>query len=164
MAESRGLGDVYKRQIEKTLAKDYYRSYRSTYRIIVISMVLSAFVLTTVLVSQSYRTLNEKYNSYKSPYNFNSSIYTDDFLDKNFVNDMEKVKGIEQLHIYQRVDTKFYTGENEDFISKDLKNSLDSGKKSGDKLYASIYAPVSYTHLTLPTTARRCRSRWSPYH
>ena len=25
-------------------------------------------------------------------------------------------------------------------------------------------APVSYTHLTLPTTARRCRSRWSPYH
>ena len=23
---------------------------------------------------------------------------------------------------------------------------------------------VSYTHLTLPTTARRCRSRWSPYH
>ncbi|MDU7142314.1 MAG: FtsX-like permease family protein, partial [Anaerococcus vaginalis] len=37
--------------IEKTLAKDYYRSYRSTYRIIVISMALSAFVLTTVLVS-----------------------------------------------------------------------------------------------------------------
>ena len=24
--------------------------------------------------------------------------------------------------------------------------------------------PVSYTHLTLPTTSRRCRSRWSPYH
>ncbi|MDO5027855.1 MAG: FtsX-like permease family protein, partial [Bacillota bacterium] len=32
--------------IEKTLAKDYYRSYQSTYRIIVISMALSAFVLT----------------------------------------------------------------------------------------------------------------------
>ena len=25
-------------------------------------------------------------------------------------------------------------------------------------------ATVSYTHLTLPTTSRRCRSRWSPYH
>ena len=24
--------------------------------------------------------------------------------------------------------------------------------------------PVSYTHLTLPTTCRGCRSRWSPYH
>lgn len=126
--------------IEKTLAKDYYRSYRSTYRIIVISMVLSAFVLTTVLVSQSYRTLNEKYNSYKSPYNFNSSIYADDFLDKNFVNDMEKVKGIEQFHIYQRVDTKFYAGENEDFISKDLNEILNSGKIPEDKLYSNIYA------------------------
>ena len=23
---------------------------------------------------------------------------------------------------------------------------------------------VSYTHLTLPTILRSCRSRWSPYH
>ena len=29
--------------------------------------------------------------------------------------------------------------------------------------YINNYS-VSYTHLTLPTTARRCRSRWSPYH
>ena len=27
----------------------------------------------------------------------------------------------------------------------------------------TLYA-VSYTHLTLPTTLPRCRSRWSPYH
>ena len=27
-----------------------------------------------------------------------------------------------------------------------------------------ITFPVSYTHLTLPTTCTRCRSRWSPYH
>ena len=25
------------------------------------------------------------------------------------------------------------------------------------------FHPVSYTHLTLPTTLPRCRSRWSPY-
>ena len=25
-------------------------------------------------------------------------------------------------------------------------------------------APVSYTHLTLPTNTVTCRSRWSPYH
>ena len=25
-------------------------------------------------------------------------------------------------------------------------------------------SPVSYTHLTLPTTEPVCRSRWSPYH
>ena len=126
--------------IEKTLAKDYYRSYRSTYRIIVILMALSAFVLTTVLVRQSYRALNEKYNSYKSPYNFNSSIYTDKNLDENLLADLEKVDGIKELHLYQRNDTKFYLDENKDFISKDLKNSLDSGKIAKDRLYASLYA------------------------
>ena len=26
------------------------------------------------------------------------------------------------------------------------------------------HTPVSYTHLTLPTTLHECRSRWSPYH
>ena len=126
--------------IEKTLAKDYYRSYRSTYRIIVISMALSAFVLTAVLVSQSHRTLNKKYNSYKSPYNFNSSIYTDKNLDKNLLADLEKVDGIKELHLYQRNDTKFYVDDNKDLISKDLKNSLDSGKIAKDSLYASLYA------------------------
>ena len=126
--------------IEKNLAKDYYRSYRSTYRIIVISMALSAFVLTTVLVSQSYRALNEKYNSYKSPYNFNSSIYTDKNLDKNLLADLEKVDGIKELHLYQRNDIKFYVDDNKDLISKDLKDSLASGKIENDRLYASIYA------------------------
>ena len=27
-----------------------------------------------------------------------------------------------------------------------------------------LSAAVSYTHLTLPTIQRSCRSRWSPYH
>ena len=27
-----------------------------------------------------------------------------------------------------------------------------------------VLTPVSYTHLTLPTTGHECRSRWSPYH
>ena len=126
--------------IEKTLAKDYYRSYQSTYKIIVISIALSAFVLTTVLVSQAYRSLEEKYNNYQSPYNFESSIYVDDFLDKNFVHDMEEVEGIDQLHVYQRVDTKLYLGDNKEFISKDLKEALNSDKISEDKLYSNIYA------------------------
>ena len=29
---------------------------------------------------------------------------------------------------------------------------------------ADTLGPVSYTHLTLPTTCTPCRSRWSPYH
>ena len=35
------------------------------------------------------------------------------------------------------------------------------GSRPGPKAGAK---PVSYTHLTLPTTRLRCRSRWSPYH
>ena len=36
--------------------------------------------------------------------------------------------------------------------------------KSVNKQGGDRGRPVSYTHLTLPTTARRCRSRWSPDH
>ena len=35
------------------------------------------------------------------------------------------------------------------------------GKKEGE---GPLGTPVSYTHLTLPTTLCMCRSRWSPYH
>ena len=31
-------------------------------------------------------------------------------------------------------------------------------------LINATFFPVSYTHLTLPTTCNLCRSRWSPYH
>ena len=33
-----------------------------------------------------------------------------------------------------------------------------------DSLMGRTLGPVSYTHLTLPTTRLVCRSRWSPYH
>ena len=32
------------------------------------------------------------------------------------------------------------------------------------EMVTSTIHPVSYTHLTLPTTGSLCRSRWSPYH
>ena len=35
------------------------------------------------------------------------------------------------------------------------------------KAYVNVFRSipsVSYTHLTLPTIAAECRSRWSPYH
>ena len=43
-------------------------------------------------------------------------------------------------------------------IAREVSLTID-GKDPKKSLIA-----VSYTHLTLPTTARRCRSRWSPYH
>ena len=54
----------------------------------------------------------------------------------------------------------------------------DSGKHDGaadsnsNEIFCRVFwtveemlgEPVSYTHLTLPTTNVACRSRWSPYH
>ena len=42
-------------------------------------------------------------------------------------------------------------------IEKEMGERIDIVKIDIDKA-------VSYTHLTLPTRACRCRSRWSPYH
>ena len=50
---------------------------------------------------------------------------------------------------------------------------LDCDVKAGDEVMVQSFTfcassnpikSVSYTHLTLPTTQRSCRSRWSPYH
>ena len=35
---------------------------------------------------------------------------------------------------------------------------------AADNIRVNAVATVSYTHLTLPTSAVACRSRWSPYH
>ena len=42
---------------------------------------------------------------------------------------------------------------NRNFIRRRLKHLLRENSHT-----------VSYTHLTLPTIAAECRSRWSPYH
>ena len=36
--------------------------------------------------------------------------------------------------------------------------------KSRDFIKWEYLPAVSYTHLTLPTNSKMCRSRWSPYH
>ena len=55
--------------------------------------------------------------------------------------------------------------ENSPFISASVRdgNFFLASTKDVFEISAVLKA-VSYTHLTLPTTARRCRSRWSPYH
>ena len=45
---------------------------------------------------------------------------------------------------------------------KTIQNLLHDPHLKGVK--SNINSAVSYTHLTLPTTLVRCRSRWSPYH
>ena len=47
------------------------------------------------------------------------------------------------------------------FLSNDLRKLP---KSWGNITTIGGSASVSYTHLTLPTIAAECRSRWSPYH
>ena len=53
------------------------------------------------------------------------------------------------------------------FTNKAMKKlgKMESTKKEKflTKIKNNVYT-VSYTHLTLPTIAAECRSRWSPYH
>ena len=53
------------------------------------------------------------------------------------------------------------TALNEGTTPKTLK--VTAAKEDGSTVEFDA-VPVSYTHLTLPTIAAECRSRWSPYH
>ena len=46
----------------------------------------------------------------------------------------------------------------------DLSEPDESSALYTEPLRTDRPEPVSYTHLTLPTTTPQCRSRWSPYH
>lgn len=126
-------------RIEKSLAKDYFVSYRSTYRTIIIAMVISAMVLTAVLVSQAYRGIVDEYDNFHSPYNFTSRLYTESELDRALIDDINGVEGIDELHIYGNKDFKFFLEDNNGFLSDQFQDAIAEGRKHKDDLYASIY-------------------------
>ncbi len=125
-------------QIEKTLASDYFRAYKSTYTVIVLSILLSAMVMTLVLVSQSYRSVDKAYGTYKSSYNFKSNIFTQGKLSKELVDELKVVDGIDDLHIYSDKSFKFYLKDNRDFESDDLKRAFEKGAKNKENMYVNI--------------------------
>lgn len=125
-------------KIEKTLAKDYFKAYNLTYRTIILEILLSAMVMTLTLVSQSYRTVNAIYDKYDSPYNFTSKIYTDKMINKQLIDDLNRVDDIEELHIYGEKSFKFYLKDNEGFESEELKKAFKTGGKDSDNLFVKI--------------------------
>ena len=67
-------------------------------------------------------------------------------------------------HQTENIYCTFGTERNIDIITKIFmlkfnKDALIDAYVKGDPV---IDEPVSYTHLTLPTTCNLCRSRWSP--
>ena len=53
--------------------------------------------------------------------------------------------------------------ETHDHVDAVVANAGTQSNTSLD-LKVNYFGAVSYTHLTLPTILRSCRSRWSPYH
>ena len=51
-----------------------------------------------------------------------------------------------------------------DTQAKTALEELTKVKNAANDIAGMQIAPVSYTHLTLPTKPMMCRSRWSPYH
>ena len=125
-------------KLENTLARDYFKAYESTYRTIILAILLSAVVMTLVLVSQSYRTIDETYGKYKNPYNFKSNILTNTNLSKGLLKEIHGLKGVDDLHIYWDKSFKFYLEDNKGFESDDLKKAFETGGKEKDNLYVNI--------------------------
>ena len=125
-------------KIERTLAKDYYVSYKRTYRTILLSTALSAVILTVVMVSGAYSGLTEAYDKFRSPYSFSSVIFTPGSMDPQMTEDLEVLKGVDEWHLYRKQDFKCFVEDNGDFFSAPMKKALKDGKKSKD-LYARLY-------------------------
>ena len=60
--------------------------------------------------------------------------------------------------------TAMWTGENLQVTLMSIPVGGEIGLEMHHELDQFLRIAVSYTHLTLPTRACRCRSRWSPYH
>lgn len=125
-------------KIERTLAKDYFKAYSSTYRTIILAILLSAMVMTLTLVSQSYRAVNTIYDKYDSPYNFVSRIYTDISINRQLIDELNSVNGIDELHIYGDKSFKFYLKDNKGFESVELKRAFETGEKDANNLFVKI--------------------------
>ena len=65
--------------------------------------------------------------------------------------------------VYQAVDAEAAQAALDEFASSELGQANPNTVRVFEDAWER-FTPVSYTHLTLPTILRSCRSRWSPYH
>ncbi len=126
-------------KIEKSLAKDYLKSYKSTYRTMTIAMTMAALTMTVVLVSQSYRHLETKYNTFDNPYNLSSTIFTDSKIDRNLLSDLHKLENVDEIHIYGYKNFKFFLDDNKTVVSDEMSQAINKNLKGTDSYLVTIY-------------------------
>lgn len=144
-----GLGGISKRktksgkcrwkgELQSTLSEDYFKAYRSTYRTILVVLVISAMVMTAVFVSQAYRTVNQKYATYQSPYNFTSKLFLSTPFPKKMIHELQNIKGVEQFHFYSSQSFKFYVKDNPGMLSQRINQAFQAGDKEEKELYVQM--------------------------
>ncbi|HPQ11057.1 MAG TPA: ABC transporter permease [Fervidobacterium sp.] len=117
------------RNVIRGLAKDNAISYQHTFRGLSLAMALSVLIFSTVLIVQSYRDLNDKYNKADSPYTLTSTLYTIERAPRSLLADLELIPEIDAVHILVSYDFEYMQSENQGFISDQLRDSLqDSGR------------------------------------
>lgn len=119
--------------VEKTLAKEYYRAYRKVYRVMLIIFSLSIAATSLVTVSQSYRKINILYSNRNDPYNievsFSSLNSSYDELFQEILNENQDAK------IFLSSDFNLKLKDNISSFGKDFKNEIENGnKKNGMNL------------------------------
>ena len=82
----------------------------------------------------------------------------------------EHFKAPEKIQLSEEEIANLSDAQFKTLVIKMLTELVESVRKPDEKMKPMLretkenVQAVSYTHLTLPTSSERCRSRWSPYH
>lgn len=128
------LKDIpYTSNIEHSLAKEYSSSYGKSYRGMSIALALACLIFSMTLIAQSFNHLNERYNTYHSPYNINVHFVSLADVNPEMITQLKQIDGISQLVLYRETgDLQFNESDNPHFISKEKDSAqamLNENKK-----------------------------------
>lgn len=129
------------RNVIHGLAKDNAISYRHTFRGLALAMALAGLIFSTVLIVQAQRDLEDKYNTPDSPYTLASTFFTIQRAPKSLSADLKTIPEIEAVHIFATYDFQYLQSENQEFISEQLRDSLQDGARKRDyRPKVTVYA------------------------
>jgi putative ABC transport system permease protein len=125
--------------IEKNLAKDYTKAYGKTYRGLTMAMAVAAFTLSVILIINSWRVIDNKYNSFHSTYSLNCTFWTSKPVENQLVDNLYGIENIDEIHFYSYQSAKFYMTDNKEKLSDEFKDAIDKGNRTFNNPYAMIY-------------------------
>lgn len=126
----------YGRNITRSLGKDNSISYKHTFRGMAIAMALAGMVFSTVLIVQSQRGLEEQYDTPSSPYTLTSTFFAVHKAPRELIEELKTIPNIGDSHVFTSYDFRYLPDENEEFISDELRSSLQ------DKTTARAHRPT----------------------